>query len=106
MAHLVPLKFAHKIHLLSPSIHIYYSSMVYGWRGFVLVSSNIYVSLYFVSCSQGSRNSMVFGVGRKILLQTMSSVVVPAIVAKVEGGGDLVSVKYLYLLLCSIASRC
>ena len=49
---------------------------------------------------------MVFGVGRKILLQTMSSVVVPAIVAKVEGGGDLVSVKYLYLLLCSIASRC
>ena len=27
------------------------SSIVYGWRAFVLVSSNIYVNLYFVSCS-------------------------------------------------------
>ena len=44
--------------------------------------------------------------GRKILLQVMSSVVVLAIVAKVEGEEDLVRVKYLYLSLCSIASRC
>ena len=48
--------------------------------------SNIYVSLYFVSRSQGSRSSMVFGVGRKISLLTMSSVIVPALVVKV--GGD------------------
>ena len=51
--------------------------------------SNIYVSLYFVSRSQGSRSSMVFGVGRKILLLTMSSVVVPAMVAKVGEEGTL-----------------
>ena len=51
------------------------------------VVSNIYVSIYFVSRSQGSRSSIVFGVCRKILLLTMSSVVLPAMVAKVGGRG-------------------
>ena len=52
-----------------------------------LLVSNIYVSLYFVSRSQGSRSSMVFGVGGEMLLLTLSSVVVLAMVAKVGGAG-------------------
>ena len=52
-----------------------------------LLVSNIYVSLYFVSRSRGSRSSMVFGVGGEMLLLTLSSVVVLAMVAKVGGAG-------------------